>query len=210
MKRLLILLLFWSVCGTTLRAAQAPVQPEKYRPQWQIGQQWVVQTESRQQQAAVGRQKVVTARWQFRAEAVEQVQGQACIRIAVRPFEGRQIQQEPKTTVWIDRTTSSIRQIQVQLPTRKGYKTVTESYKPDQEGAPGHRSPFRLADRNATVCRRGASRRSEPTTTIRSRARVGSRRSARSASPPRSGKSSPGLRWTLSNRFRERRESRGS
>ena len=136
MKRLLILLVFWSFCGATIWAAQAPIQAQKYRPQWQIGQQWVVQTESRQQQAAVGRQKVVTARWQFRAEAVEQVQGRACVRITVHPLEDRQVQQEPKTTVWVDRTTTSIRQIQTQLPTREGYKTVTESYKPGHQGAP--------------------------------------------------------------------------
>ncbi len=136
MKRLLILPVCLFLCGSTAFAAQPPNPPQQFRPQWQIGQEWTVQTESVQQQVAVGQERVVTAQWQFQVDGVEPIQGQTCLRISVRPLQGGHVQDEPKTTVWVDQKTTSIRQIQTQMRTPQGYRTATESYKPGMQAAP--------------------------------------------------------------------------
>ena len=63
---------------------------------------------------------------------VDQLAGSDCYRIAVRPTDAAR----PKTTVWIDRDTTAIRQIQTELPTADGYQTVTESYRSRGQAAP--------------------------------------------------------------------------
>ncbi len=130
-------LFFVPACWASLApAADEPRQMEKFRPQWQLGQQWTVQTQSRQQQTALPRQQSVTARWQFDIEAVEPVQGKPCWRIAVRPQQAEQVLPEPKTTIWVDQAAAAIRQIETQLRTPRGYKTVTESYPMGAQAAP--------------------------------------------------------------------------
>jgi len=130
-------LLFVLACGVPLaRAADEPREMGRFRPQWQVGQQWTVQTQSRQQQSALPQQQAVDARWQFAVEAVDQVQGKPCWRIAVRPQQADRVLPEPKTTVWVDRAAAAIRQIETQLCTPRGYKTVTESYQMGDQAAP--------------------------------------------------------------------------
>ena len=99
-------------------------QTQRFRPKWQVGDQWTVETQGRQPQTASPKPSSVKARWRFAVEAVEPVGAKDCFRIAARPVDA----EEPKTVVWIDRKTTAIRQIQTQLPTPAGYKTVTESY----------------------------------------------------------------------------------
>ncbi len=131
MKRLVTLAIL--IVGTVAVAyAAEPVQTQQFRPKWNVGDQWTVQTQSRQQQVAATGQKRVAARWQFTVEAVDRIGDNACFRIVIRPSDAP----EPKTTVWVDRKTTAIRQIQTQLPTPDGYKTMTESYRTDGQATP--------------------------------------------------------------------------
>ena len=127
-----IILVAAAVTGAANADEQQPIQTQQFRPKWNVGDQWTVETQSRQQQVASPRQKRIAARWQFRVEAIDRVQGKPCWRVVIRPSQTP----EPKTTVWIDRTTTAIRQIQTQLPTPEGYKAVTESYRSGGMAAP--------------------------------------------------------------------------
>jgi hypothetical protein len=135
MKRLtycmVLALAAWAV---PLWAADAPL--EKFRPQWQVGQQWMVETQSRQQQSALPEQQSITARWQFTVEAVEPLGGRPCWRIGIHLVENGRRLAEPKTTLWIDQATAAIRQIETQLPTPQGYKRATESFQSETGPAP--------------------------------------------------------------------------
>ncbi len=104
--------------------AEAPPESHQFRPGWQVGDHWIVETQTRQTQTASPQSAKAKARWRFVVEAVEPVGQANCFRIVCRPVGA----QEPKTVVWVDRKTTAIRQIQTQLPTPAGYKTVTESY----------------------------------------------------------------------------------
>ena len=131
MKRLVTLAIL--IVGTAAVAPAAePVQTQQFRPKWNVGDQWTIETRSRQQQVAVTQQKRVAARWRFTVEAVDRIGDRACFRIVIRPTDSP----EPKTTVWVDRKATAIRQIQTQLPTPDGYKTVTESYRTAGQAAP--------------------------------------------------------------------------
>ena len=127
MKRLLTLVAL--ALGTvatyaSVTGAEAPPQTNQFRPEWQVGDQWVVETQTPQTQTASPQAAIAKARWRFTVEAVEPMAQADCFRIVCRPADA----QEPKTVVWVDRKTTAIRQIQTQLPTPAGYKTVTESY----------------------------------------------------------------------------------
>ena len=128
---MLLALVAWAV---PLWAADAPL--EKFRPQWQEGQQWMVETQSRQQQAASPQQQSITARWQFTVEAVEPLGGRPCWRIGIQLVENGQLLAEPKTTLWIDQATAAIVQIETQLSTPQGYKQATESFQSETGPAP--------------------------------------------------------------------------
>jgi len=129
MKRLAMMVVLMT--ASTVSAADG-LQTQQFRPKWNVGDQWTVETQSRQQQVAATRQIRVAARWQFSVEAVDNIAGTACFRIVIRPTDAPQ----PKTTVWINRDTTAIRQIQTQLPTTDGYKTMTESYRTGGRAAP--------------------------------------------------------------------------
>jgi len=130
----LLFLAAWAVPASAADQTQAAL--DKFRPQWQVGQQWTVETQSRQQQTTFPQQQVVTTRWQFAVEAVDQLQGKPCWRIVIRIARGDQLLAEPRTTVWIDRAAAAIRQIETQLPTPQGYQRATESYQSGAQAAP--------------------------------------------------------------------------
>jgi len=114
-----------TACAAIAAAAAPPPQRQHFQPKWHVGDGWTVETQSRQPQTASPQPGSVKARWRFVVERVERVAGEDCFRIVARPVEAEQ----PKTVVWVDRKTAAIRQIQTQLPTPAGYKTVTESYR---------------------------------------------------------------------------------
>ncbi len=122
------------VAGSASAAQDRGIQVEaqKFRPHWQVGQQWTVETVSQQQQAAIQQQSPVKARWQFQVEAVEQLQGKPCWRIAVRPTDAP----HPQSHIWVTQSTQAIRQIETELPTPQGYQKITESYQSGGQAAP--------------------------------------------------------------------------
>lgn len=129
-------------------AVQAPAQRppggpgddsgiEQLRPQWRVGDQWVVETATLQiQNAAVGvkPQRGQPIQWQFTVVGQQQLQGRDCYQIEARPIGQSQT---PITQIWVDRRSLALCQLQTQAAVGGQWKTVTESYQfPNGQPAP--------------------------------------------------------------------------
>lgn len=90
---------------------------------WQVGDQWTVETASLQTQA---RARSKPIRWRFTVQRIEKLQGRDCYRVVIRPSDPAA--KGPVTVLWVDRVHKTLRQVQAQLPTAAGYRTMTESY----------------------------------------------------------------------------------
>src|SRR5262249_14626855 len=104
--------------------------PERYRPRWQVGQQWVVESVNTQMQTRRGPQQAPAAQslqWQFQVQGVERIGPRDCFRIQVGCQHGGQ--QQPMTTLWMDQQSLALQQLQTQLPVQGGFRTITESYR---------------------------------------------------------------------------------
>ncbi len=106
--------------------------PADLRPQWHVGDRWVVETATRPLHAAdaeQARNPAAPVRWEFAVKAVERIAGRGCYRVEIRSrLTGRP---QPKTTLWIDRRTSALRRLETQLPVAGQFRTVTENYRWD-------------------------------------------------------------------------------
>jgi len=111
------------------QGAERAVDPGTIRPQWQAGQQWTVETATRQTQAddpQRARTRGRPVRWQFTVEGTEKLDGRECFRVSIRcllPGRAR-----PASTLWIERGSLAIRQFQTQMLVQGQFRTVTESY----------------------------------------------------------------------------------
>ncbi len=130
---LVALLAFLAMAGVSVAAPPAgqarAIRIEKLKPQWQVGDRWIVETTTLQSQVTDTRQAKTRSkpvRWQFSVQAVEQLAGRPCYRLQVQALAGQR--QQPVTRVWVDQQTMTLRQVQMQLPIPGGFKTVTESY----------------------------------------------------------------------------------
>ncbi len=97
------------------------------RPTWRVGDQWEIETVTRQIQ---DRYQTVQAsppiRWRFEVAAVEKRGGRNCFRIdADCMVKGRV---RPRTTLWCDAETLMIREVQTQVASGGQYRTLHESY----------------------------------------------------------------------------------
>ena len=98
------------------------------RPQWRVGDTWVVETRT---QPIQGREpprddEPVRLRWQFRVNKIEKIAGEDCYRVDIECVTpGRT---SPQTSLWCDTRTLFLRQFQTQLAFQGRYRTVQESY----------------------------------------------------------------------------------
>lgn len=115
--------------GMELRAhaADDDLQPQTYRPQWKVGQRWVVATVSLQSQSGqpVTKADKEVVRWQFEVRASEAVDNHSCFKVEIHCLAGAQ---DTVTTLWVDEQSMTLRRVQTQLPVAGGLRTVTENY----------------------------------------------------------------------------------
>ena len=119
------------VAGSLSLTLAADIDPEGFRPVWQVGQRWTVETESVQIQVrreATDQPVVQKVRWQFHVQATEPLDGRDCFKLAITCASAND---QPATVLWVDRQTMTLRQLQTQLQTPDGRRTVTESYRAD-------------------------------------------------------------------------------
>lgn len=100
------------------------------RPAWKVGDRWIVETASRPIQAREDARdddaNAVRTRWQFEVQEIAKLGGREAFRIAIVCLEKGPAQ--PQTTLWVDQKSLTLRQVQTQLPTADGFRTITESY----------------------------------------------------------------------------------
>ncbi len=118
-----------------LPAAEGPpaetrsLPADRLVPQWHLGDRWIVETTTRPLQVRSDPALVATSRaiqWQFSVQRYEKSLSDDCYRLEVRCLESKQ--PRPVTVLWIDRQTLALRQLQTQLPTPDGFRTITQSY----------------------------------------------------------------------------------
>ena len=114
---------------STLLADSDEPNVERFKPQWKVGQSWVVETVTRQSQArrAVDAARTVRpVRWRFEVEGTELRQGRPCFLVSIRCLQkGRQ----PVTTIWVDTKSMTLLGVQTRLGTAGGWTTIGESYR---------------------------------------------------------------------------------
>jgi len=118
--------------GAAVRSAWADPaaenSPSVDRPQWQVGDNWVVETLTEQIQGNESRvgDKAAKVRWQFRVAKLEKLNGRDCYRVDVECMaQGRM---QPKSRMWCDKDTLFLRQFETQVAFRGQYHTIQESY----------------------------------------------------------------------------------
>ena len=103
---------------------------ESFRPQWHVGDRWIVETTTLPVQASLGREATTRGKpisWQFSVRAVERLFDCDCYRIEVRPLP---VGSSPSlTTLWVERRSLSLRQVQTQLMVAGQLRRMTESYR---------------------------------------------------------------------------------
>lgn len=107
------------------------VNLEPLKPQWNVGDRWIVETSTLRIQVADKQRSPSRGRpvrWQFTVRGIEKRGEGECFRVEICPLlPGRA---QPVTTLWVDRGSLGLRQFQTQLPVAGGFRTVTESYRP--------------------------------------------------------------------------------
>ena len=122
--------------------------PEKFRPKWQTGDKWVVETASKPLQmrfsAAPVKDKVgkakepepVKVRWQFTVAKKEKREGVMCYRVNIACLKTRDIpdpEKQPTVTLWVNIKSMVVVGFQTRTPDRDGFTTLTETYQSDSK-----------------------------------------------------------------------------
>lgn len=104
------------------------LQPETYRPQWKVGQRWIIAVRTLQSQASEPTQPhgpEDTLRWQFEVRAIEAIDNRSCFKVELKCLAAAT---DSVTTLWVDEQSLTLRRVQAHLPVAGGLRTVTENY----------------------------------------------------------------------------------
>jgi len=121
----------WAWLPAQTAGAQEPAAEQAaslQRPDWHVGDTWVIETLTERVQ---GREtkcagKPARIRWKFHVAKLEKLAGVECYRIDIECLAAGRLR--PKTTIWCDKETLFLRQFQTQLAAGGRYRTIQESY----------------------------------------------------------------------------------
>lgn len=119
----------WPSPGVWAQQAAEPAEPaDLARPEWQVGDSWVIETLTRRVQARTEEAEAASTRlqWEFRVANVEKVAGSDCFRVDIQCLAAGRVR--PKSTIWCDKQTLFLRQFQTQVAFQGRYRTIQESY----------------------------------------------------------------------------------
>jgi len=102
--------------------------PAVERPKWNVGDRWVLETLTQKIQ---GRENLASldplrVRWRFAVNAIESIADHDCYRIDIECLAKGRIR--PKTTIWCDKETLFLHQIESQVVVGGRFRKVQESY----------------------------------------------------------------------------------
>ena len=132
----LVALAVRGVAGEPPRETRGP-SLERFAPKWNLGDGWVVETTSRPVQVRDDLAKADSkpVQWQFAVDRFEKSLDIDCIRLEVRCLDSAS--GEPRTSLWIDKQSRSIRRFETQMPVPGGFQTVARSFDfPSGQAAP--------------------------------------------------------------------------
>jgi len=121
--------------------ASEPTAPEHgFLPRWQVGQEWLVETESaiaqgnRLEQPGQPAGRGRPLRWLFTVQEIEKLEGHDCFRVTVHcQIPGGD---EPVCVLWFDRRALVLHKVQTRFRVQGGFRTLSESYFADGGTAP--------------------------------------------------------------------------
>lgn len=125
----LVMLAVIAVGGLGAACPAADPPPElRIRPNWQVGDRWLVETQALDSPIAQPDAKAVDAplTWRFTVAAREKIADRDCFRLEARPELGDSPQ--PLTTLWIDCQTYTLRQSRTEIPVQAELRAITEHY----------------------------------------------------------------------------------
>lgn len=108
------------------------------RPNWQVGDKWVIETRTRMIQERRTTESAFGSgiQWQFEVARREKINGVEAVVLNVKCLADDR--PSPSITIVVDSDSSMIRSIRSTIPVGSGFHTITESYKTDS----GQTSPI--------------------------------------------------------------------
>jgi hypothetical protein len=102
---------------------------ETFRPQWKVGQSWIVETVSPRVQMATARLRtgeICTIRWKFLVEAVEQLGEEECFRVAAEPMlpDGKEL----TIVFWATTKHLTLRRVEIPIRVSGRLRILSESF----------------------------------------------------------------------------------
>jgi len=113
--------------GSQQPAGDAGAAAELTRPEWKVGDSWIVETETDpiQGRSAVLAAKLPLLKWKFVVAGEDKVQGADCYRIEVACIAGGS---PTKATMWCDKETMFLRQLQTWVYAAGERQSIVESF----------------------------------------------------------------------------------
>jgi len=122
--------------GTDMEQKDAQVSvgenanPELLGPHWNVGDEWIVETETRSEQRSKGNEREVVwskpIRWKFRVEAVEKNDDETLFRTTIVCLEENPI--NPKLAIWLDGDSGALVRLESTLTFAGKETTFVETY----------------------------------------------------------------------------------
>jgi len=115
--------------GSSRSETQAAQPAESMRPVWQVGDRWMIDTVSPLVQHHGERGagiRHLRSRWDFEVVGRESVAAQDCFRLRVT--SAAVTKKAVTVTFWVSSRTMTLIRVNLQLPTRNGVHSMTESY----------------------------------------------------------------------------------
>lgn len=106
-------------------AADDAPQPDAFRPDWQIGLAWVVESTGLQTAGNSAAASNRPARFQFTVKSLAKLDGRQCYLVEVKCLDA---EVQPATTLWVDRASMTLRRVATQVPVPGGFRDVVETY----------------------------------------------------------------------------------
>jgi len=127
-------------CGWLLLDSLAAQQPdnkkvtgEQLRPKWNVGDVWLIETSTlpTQERSEDRKPEPTKAKWEFKVVKDDaKVHKYDCYQVEV---QCKDEPDQPKSTLWVEKKTMTLRQFQTQIPVPGGFKKIVESYATDNE-----------------------------------------------------------------------------
>ncbi len=111
------------------QAVQVQEDADTLHRRWEIGDQWIIQTDIRQAQYSADRGPIPSSQWEYVVVGIENVDDVSCFRVDVRHIRGPQPQLV--ATFWANCESLTLVRCETHLPSQGRIRTVVQRYQFD-------------------------------------------------------------------------------